>query len=84
MYKVAIRDNATGEIRLCSQDLEWGPDKFWWLEGNMSCDCNRKAQFNIAGDAIPDAEPPCGEGMYTALYAELPNGTKILLEADRE
>ncbi len=86
MYKVAIRENATGEIRLCEQDLEWQDHSdFWWTEGNMACDCNRSVEFAEAGGEGEEIESavdiPCTDGLYTALYAELEDGTKVELES---
>ena len=81
MYKVAIRKNETGEIRLCEQNLEWDEHSdSWWTEGNMSCDCNRFLEFERAGGKNPEWDSAkCSKGKYSALYAELPDGTKIKL-----
>ena len=89
-YKVAIRKNDTGEIRFANIDMDWyregkddGGDFFWWTEGNMGCDCNRKIQFDLAGNShaeTPGQDHPCSEGKYSALYAELPDGKKIELD----
>lgn len=91
-YKVAIRDNATGEVRIGAYDFEWfkedgGTDDFWWTEGNMSCDCNRHLEFLRAGGPGPADDPhwnnvehACGDGAYSVLYAELPDGKRIALQ----
>ncbi len=51
MYTVAIRNNETGEIRMCAQDLERGAGSdFWWTDGNMACDCNRALTFARVGN----------------------------------
>ena len=85
MYKVAIRKNETGEIRLCKQNLEWGEHSdYWWTEGNMGCDCNRFLEFERSGGEDPEWDAAeCSEGKYSALYAELPDGKKISLDNDR-
>lgn len=81
-YKIAIRNNETGEIRECPQDLKWEEHTdFWWTEGNMACDCNRHLEFERAGGRKPEwDEGECGDEKYTALYAEFPNGKKITLD----
>jgi hypothetical protein len=59
-YKVAIRKNETGEVRLYEQTgWDWvhddgmgnGPhdDFYWWTNGNMGCDCNRELCFERVG-----------------------------------
>lgn len=88
-YKVAIRDNATGEVRIGAYDFDW--NEFWWTEGNMSCDCNRRLEFLRAGGPGPagdphwnDAEHECGNGAYSVLYAYLPDGKRIALQEPAE
>jgi len=81
-YRVAIRKNETGEVRLRNYDYDWfkyeSSDLFWWTEGNMSCDCNRYLEFERAAGVEPDScYAPCGETAYSVLYVELPDGTKI-------
>lgn len=88
-YSVVIRNNATGEERNCRQErIDWDNDSFWWLEGNMSCDCNREREWLRAGGPAPDGDPfwndhdaPCGEGRFSALRAILDNDEIIELEA---
>lgn len=82
MYKVAIRNEETGEIRVCEMAGEWvgddyGPSEYWWTEGNFSCDCNRGLVYDSNG-----SDSKCGTEKYTALYAELPDGTKIPLDEE--
>lgn len=83
MYKVSIRKNQTGEIRMCEQPYEFNDaSEFWWTEGNMSCDCNRHLEFERAGGFDPGIDSRrCSENLYSALYALLPDGTKIKLDA---
>ena len=39
MYKVAIRNNKTNEVRLRELDLEWeNGSVFLWTNGNFGCD----------------------------------------------
>jgi len=80
-YKVVIRDNKTGEVRICHQDLEWLENSdFWWTEGNMACDCNRHLEF-VRAKGEPEEEGfPCGDTRYSALYAEPEDGTKVTLD----
>lgn len=76
-YKVAIRKNATGEIRIHSEKLDWFDSAhFLWTDGNYACDCNR-AQFFGDEDC-----GHCGETRFAALYAEMPNGERIKLDAN--
>lgn len=83
-YKVAIRKNSTGEIRMASMDLDWfkadgGDDMYWWTEGNFACDCNRHLSWERAGGHEPrdDEEMECGSTAFATLYAVLPDGTRI-------
>ena len=75
-YKVAIRKNETGEIRMYHANEEWhSASHFMWVDGNYACDCNRALFFN--GE---DGDYPCGETLFTALYAEMGDGKKIKLD----
>jgi hypothetical protein len=83
MYQVAIKNNSTGEIRLCSQDLDWDESSFfWWTQGNMGCDCNRELEFYRAR-GVELEEVWCGEGRYSVCFV-LVDGKKILLEDNRK
>ena len=86
-YKVALRNNATGEVRLIPYEYNWGdPDDgtsgeashFLWTEGNYGCDCNRALWFYDWGPESEDRE--CGYTAFSALYAELPDGRRIQLD----
>ncbi len=91
-YAIAIRKNSTGERRIAHISLDWykygGPtdpdddgDLFWWTEGNMGCDCNRELYFMEAGgEDADDHEPECGDERYSVLWAELPDGSVILID----
>jgi len=75
-YTVTIRDNTTGETRVCPMECEWHEHSvFWWTEGNFSCDCNRRIVFDGDVDAAE-----CGHTRFSALYAELEDGSKIELD----
>lgn len=78
MYSVAIKNNATGEIRLCDQNHEWNGEgsEFWWTEGNMSCDCNRHSEFERAGGNEHPDQIECDDTKYSILYF-IVNGKKI-------
>lgn len=81
-YKVAIRRNADGVVRLYDfgPDIPWGDGTVWWLtEGNFGCDCNREMDFRRAGGE-DGGEPPCGNTRYSILYAELEDGQKIAVD----
>jgi hypothetical protein len=92
-YKVEIRKNATGEVRVCQMALEWDKgdgrtDIFWWTDGNFACDCNRGTVFDDAGGvdtaSMTDEEDalayPCGMAAYTVIRAILPDGTVIAID----
>lgn len=77
-YQVAIKNNKTDETRLCTQNLTWVDDVFWWTEGNMSCDCNRGNEFARANNE-PEPDYDCGDTLFSALYAVV-DGKKIILD----
>lgn len=87
-FKVAIRQNATAEVRIHACDFDWGPGPaFGWREGNFACDCNRGMIFASEGgvdtDAMTDEEDaaafPCGHSAYDVLYVELADGSRAEL-----
>lgn len=84
-YQVAIRKNATGEIRLRDMaPLKWSNDEVVnWTVGNFACDCNREWEFKRAGGELDENKPPCGNVRFTVLYALLENGIKIPIESGR-
>lgn len=86
-YKVAIRNNSTKEIRIRDMgDIPWGDSsEFWWTDGNFGCDCNRELEFLRAGNEEKETsidEVRCGEDRYSVLYAELEDGTKIIIDEE--
>lgn len=55
--KLFIKRVSDGEIRPSS----WPPDsRYYWEEGNASCDCNRALAFGDEDDSMN-----CGESRYT-------------------
>ena len=82
-YRVLIQDNATGERVWVSQSHEWDDTSlFWWTDGNMGCDCNRALEFESAkGRDRKDVDIDCGKTAFTAICAEMPDGSCILLDA---
>jgi hypothetical protein len=84
MYKIAIKNNETKEIRLYICNLEWEEHSaYMWTDGNYGCDCNRAILFEEAiGNEIDDSaiDLPCGEERYTCLYAELEDESRIELD----
>lgn len=84
-YKVAIRENSTGEVRIYTMEGSWEDHSlFFWSEGNFSCDCNRRDSFMRAAGVEPDDDSPCGDEAYSALYAELEDGTRVAIDEDEE
>lgn len=80
-YKVALRNNATGEVRLVPYEFDWddaGPDEYLWTDGNYACDCNRALFFYGLEPEAGDYN--CGMTEFSALYAELPDGTRKPLD----
>lgn len=87
-YKITIRNNETGEIvETDAYDFEFS--EFWWLEGNMSCNCNRHLEWLRS---VPGPRPEgdqhlnhvetmdCGDGAFSVLRATMDDGTVIELE----
>lgn len=87
-YKILLREVATGIERWTQSYLyEWS--EFWWMEGNMACDCNRRVEFARASDDPRPTDDPhlnkllggeCGDSAYQVLRAELADGTIIILQ----
>lgn len=91
MYRAAIRNNETDEIRLCPINLEWNDSVFWWTQGNMGCDCNRSRDWYRAGgmtcevfEQLGDDNPlfKCGVNRFDVLYVELEDGTRIPIDGN--
>lgn len=87
MYRVLLQNNETQERRWYTVDQDWDDGcLFAWTEGNWSCDCNRACFFIEASDDPKEWNNgwsfPCGDMLYTALYAELPNGEQIKLDGE--
>lgn len=81
-YKIAIRKNDTGEIKVRDIDSNWDETSFYWLtEGNFGCDCNRAWLFHKDGHRVTEtANYYCSMGGYTILHAELEDGTNIKID----
>lgn len=80
-YQVAIKNNETGEVRICMEEGEWAAaDEFWWTEGNMACDCNREGCWRRAGGEtdLDITKMQCGSDRFTLEYIELPDGNRPL------
>jgi len=74
-YKVALRDNETGEIRIHEEPV-YDYDEHLWSEGNYSCDCNRFIFFNRAVGIEPRTRCECGATRYVCIYVEWPDGSR--------
>lgn len=71
IYKIAIMNNSTGEIRVCKIKKNWSDDEeFWWTEGNGSCDCNREIRFRISGNEKIIISVKCGDSAFSILYVK--------------
>lgn len=83
-YKVAIRDNQTGETKVVEQAIEWfSHSHFFWTDGNFGCDCNRHDVFYGHSEEEDEDEIPCGHERFTVLYAELPSGERITIDEEK-
>ncbi len=74
-YRVLLRDNQTNEERWYTVDSAWEDEVYLWTEGNWSCDCNRHLFFYGDNENVD-----CGDERFSAPYAELPDGTRIVLD----
>lgn len=86
-YKVAIRKNETGEVRLYNRSEAWiFPDDEWsgsiwlWTGGNQSCSCNLCDYWHYAGTETEWESDGCCTNRFTPLYAELEDGRRIEIE----
>jgi hypothetical protein len=88
-YKVAIRNNETGEVRVGSYEYDFNSCFFWWEEGNMACDCNRELEFARAGktkeelkanNLFKDINRECSDGYFDVLYIESEGGRKEIIK----
>ncbi len=86
MYIVLLKNNETGEERKIHHDEDWDDgSNYLWTEGNYSCDCNRHLFFERSIGRRPDKEEMvCGDIKYTAVYAELPDGTRYVLDKNED
>jgi len=81
---VVIRENLTGELRLCEMqdyDAEAGREfhEYTWSDGNYSCDCNRSILFARAVNETEDHDVECSDGRYT-IMAIFQNGRQVYTE----
>lgn len=81
-YKIKIRKNATGEVRIYDTECEWQGDGNIWLltEGNFGCDCNCHDFFEQAGDKDEWEECGCSEDKYTIIEAILESGEIVKID----
>lgn len=79
IYIVAIRKNATGEIRLCPQDGSWQPgDLERWTTGDLGCDSHLAATFAAAGGGnAPSEDASPTRTRFSALHVELDDDRRI-------
>jgi hypothetical protein len=88
MYRVAIRNNQTGEVRIREYPTwDWDDHQFnFWTTGNFSCDCNRALEWLRADGEDETAEwkdaTPCGHTRFTVLYAEMPDGSQTVIDEE--
>lgn len=76
-FKVLIKNNITGEERLCDTETHWTKSTVFWIkDGNFCCDCNREMLFEN-DDSL---DPPCGFEKYRIIEAVLDNGIIVEIE----
>lgn len=87
MNIIKLRNNNTGEVLDIPWDQWEDHHHFFWTEGNYSCDCNRELEFirakynrDTTWEEFDNVE--CGNSKYTAIQAELLDGTVIALDKD--
>lgn len=95
-YRVRIRCNATGEVRVVSSAFDWERESSWedwrdglvfqWTDGNFGCDCNRELFFRDAGGEEFDADAvQClPSGRYTVIDVACPNGEVIPIDTEAD
>jgi hypothetical protein len=86
MYKVKIRNNKTGEVRVYEDECEWHENSVWfWTKGNFGCDCNRHLLFHRAVGDESDYDVECDDGKnrkYSAIDAVLESGEVVVLDGE--
>lgn len=82
-YRVRLRKNSTGEVRVYDHPFPWDEESngFIWTDGNYGCDCNRANFFAECAGEEYDEDVQCGTGAYSAICAVLPDGREIALDA---
>jgi hypothetical protein len=65
-YKIYIKQNSTGIIRIEHYETDSESGTWYWEEGNAACDCNRSLQFDRAAGLEADWEKAvCGMSAYS-------------------
>jgi len=83
MYTVLLRNNETGEEVTYTHSVEWDDvSHYLWTDGNYACDCNRSDFFAQAKGIPEDPSKGCGHDKYSAFYATLANGERVMLDAE--
>ena len=68
-YTVILQKKATGEVSVTNHngDSKEGAE-FYWSEGNMACDCNRRIQFELGLGCKKPEESPCTDPIKESEY----------------
>jgi hypothetical protein len=72
-----LRDPDTGDAVVHHAEYPYEAEfcEFYWAEGNMACDCNRKKLIDRAG-ALPEMSTSCGNRIILeAIYFD---GVKLV------
>lgn len=80
--KVEIRRNADGQTS-CAIEEDFPFSRFWWEEGNASCDCNRELFFlRDRGEETETTidEVRCGDGGYSVRISCADSGEVLYTE----
>lgn len=71
-YMATLKSTQTGKI-INTPYFEYGDGSvFWWVEGNMSCDCNRESYFQEEEQA-----EKCGNNRFSLLALTMEDGSNI-------
>lgn len=62
-YTVNFKRTKDGAKSSRHYDIAWNGD-YWWIEGNMACDCNRHLEFERGLGREPEGHHPCGNQDY--------------------
>ena len=75
-YIATIIDTVTGKTLTSEHDYPYDDEdslRWYWTDGNWSCDCNRGADFDVV-------DISCGGSRFQVPFLTLENGEKIYID----